>query len=248
MGAERNIGNRGMSPGSGYALDQRFFVRFSIIMAVVIILGFAQFAARGMVDLPAVPKWVHLHAILMLGWLGLLVTQNLLIQRSNIALHRKLGWLGGGLALIICVTGLYTGYMAVQLQRFPPFFTNSYFLALVLVEMLVFAVMVVWAIMLRRQTQWHRRIMFGATIIALEPAFGRLLPMPLLGDWGEWLILVCQLVFVAVMARHDRKIAGHIHPATLASGAIVTAVHVVITGLSLFPPFQRIAESIAAAG
>ena len=138
--------------------------------------------------------------------------------------------------------------MAVQLQRFPPFFGSSYFLALTFTEMLVFAIMVVWAIMLRRQTQWHRRIMIGATIIALEPAFGRLLPMPLLGDWGEWLILVFQLVFVAVLARHDRKIIGHIHPATLASGAIVTAVHAVITGLSLFSPFQRMTESIVAAG
>ena len=76
----------------------------------------------------------------------------------------------------------------------------------------------------------------------------RLLPMPLLGAWGEWLILVCQLLFIAVLARHDRKIIGHIHPATWASGAIVTAVHVMMTGLSLFPPFQRIADSIAAAG
>ncbi|WP_339826879.1 adenylate cyclase [uncultured Parasphingorhabdus sp.] len=237
-----------MNRAMEYALDQRFFVRFSIILAAVIIFGFAQFSMRGMVNFQAVPRWVHLHGILMLGWLGLIVAQNILIQRGKTALHRKIGWLGGGLALIICVTGLYTGYMAVQLQRFPPFFNGSYFLALVLVEMLVFAAMVVWAIMLRRQTQWHRRIMIGATLIALEPAFGRLLPMPLLGDWGEWLILLCQLVFVVVLARHDQKIIGHIHPATLATGAIVTAAHVVTTGLSLFPPFQRIAESIGGAG
>lgn len=237
-----------MNPVAGYALDQRFFVRFSIVLAVVIIIGFAQFAARGMVDLRAVPGWVHLHGILMLGWLGILVTQNLLIQRGKVALHRQIGWLGGGLALMICVTGLYTGYMAIQLQRVPPFFSNPYFLALTFIETLVFAFMVAWAIALRRQTQWHRRIMIGATIIVLEPAFGRLLPLPLLGDWGEWIILICQLVFIAVLARHDRKISGQIHPATLASGAIVTAVHVVITGLAMFPPFQQIAESIAAAG
>jgi hypothetical protein len=246
VGVDLNNSKPATKPG--YALDQRFFVRFSIVMAAIIIFGFAQFAVRGMVDLPAVPRWVHLHGLLMLGWLGLLVTQNLLIQQGKIATHRTIGRLGGGLALMICLTGLYTGYMAVQLERFPPFFTNSYFLALTFTEMLAFAIMVVWAIMLRRQTQWHRRIMIGATIIALEPAFGRLLPMPLLGDWGEWIILICQLVFVVVLARHDRKIIGHIHPATLASGAIITAVHVVVTGLSLFPPFQRIADSIAAGG
>lgn len=248
MGVTDNIGRPASGPGTGFAQDQRFFVRFSIVMAAVIVFGFAQFSARGMVDLPAVPIWVHLHGLLMLAWLGLLITQNLLIQRGNIGLHRKTGWLGGVLALTICATGLYTGYMAVQLQRFPPFFDNSYFLALSFVELVVFAAMVIWAIMLRRQTQWHRRIMIGATIIALEPAFGRLLPMPLLGDWGEWIILIIQLAFVAVLARHDRKISGAIHPATLACGVIVTAVHVVITGLSLFPPFQQLADSIAASG
>jgi hypothetical protein len=247
VGAERNS-NQTMRPAMEYALDQRFFVRFSIILAAVIIFSFAQFSMRGMVNFQAVPLWVHLHGILMLGWLGLIVGQNILIQRGKTALHRKIGWLGGGLALIISVSGLYTGYMAVQLQRFPPFFNNSYFLALVLVEILAFAAMVVWAIMLRRQTQWHRRIMIGATLIVLEPAFGRLLPMPLLGEWGEWLILLCQLSFVAVLASHDRKIIGHIHPATLATGAIVTVVHVAVTGLSLFSPFQRFAESIAGAG
>lgn len=248
MGVGQGKHNQPITPVMEYALDQRFFVRFSIILAAVIIFGFAQFSMRGMVDFPAVPIWVHLHAILMLGWLGLIVAQNLLIQRGNISLHRTIGWLGGGLAMLLCISGFHTGYMAIQLQRFPPFFSNSYFLALVFVELLVFAAMVVWAILLRRQTQWHRRIMMGATIIVLEPAFGRLLPMPLLGDWGEWLILLCQLGFVAVLARHDRKVIGYIHPATLASGAVVTAIHVVVTGLSLFPPFQRIAESIAGVG
>lgn len=246
MGVTGNISKQALNTGSEFARDQRFFVRLSISLAAVIVFGFAQFSARGMVDLPAVPGWVHLHAALMLGWLGLLIGQNLLVQRGEISLHRKIGWLGGVLALTICATGLYTGYMAVQLQRFPPFFSNAYFLALTFTELVVFAIMVVWAIALRRQTQWHRRLMIGATIIALEPAFGRLLPMPLLGDWGEWIILVFQLVFVAILARHDRSISGNIHPATLASGAIVTAVHVVISGLALFPPFQRFAESIVA--
>ncbi|ASK89968.1 adenylate cyclase [Sphingorhabdus sp. SMR4y] len=248
MGVTDNIARSAAQPAAGFARDQQFFVRMSIVLAAVIVFGFAQFSARGMVDLPAVPVWVHLHAVLMLAWLGLLVAQNLLVQRGNIALHRKIGWFGGVLALTICASGFYTGYMAVRLQRFPSFFDNSYFLALTFVELVVFAAMVEWAIVLRRQTQWHRRIMTGATIIALEPAFGRLLPMPLLGGWGEWIILIIQLLFVAILARHDRTIAGAIHPATLASGVIVTAVHVGITGLALYPPFQQLADSIAASG
>ena len=90
----------------------------------------------------------------------------------------------------------------------------------------MFAAMVVWAITLRRQVQWHRRIMLGSMFILLEPALGRLLPMPLLGMWGEWAILVVQLVFLAVLARHDRKVMGAIHPATKAIAGILVVTHI----------------------
>ena len=86
-----------------FARDQRFFVRMSIGMAVFVVFAFAQWALRGFVSPATVPIWVHLHGVAMLAWLALFVAQNLLADMSNVALHRKLGWLGflNGTGMII---------------------------------------------------------------------------------------------------------------------------------------------------
>lgn len=241
-----------MAPSAGdgrnYLADQAFFTKFAIILALIIIFGFAQFAARGMVDVPAVPIWVHVHAVVMLVWLGLFVSQNILIQRKAIKYHRKLGWISLLVAFAVVALTCFTGYMAVALNRQPPFFSGPYFLALVYVEAIVFLTVIIWAISKRKETQWHRRLMFGATIVILEPAFGRLLPLPLMGDWGEWVVLLVQLGFVALIARHDRHVLGLVHPATIGIGVIAIAVHVMVTALAFFPPLVSFAESVAAAG
>ena len=234
--------------GINYLADQIFFTRFSIILALIIVFGFAQFAARGLVDVAAAPVWVHLHGAMMLVWLGLFVSQNILIQRRAIKYHRKLGWFGLLLAVALVALTCFTGYMEVELGRQPPFFSSPYFLALVYVEAIVFLAMIIWAITKRKETQWHRRLMFGATIVILEPAFGRLLPLPLMGDWGEWVIMLVQLGFVLLIARHDRQALGVVHPATKAIALIVIAVHVAVTALAFFPPLVSFAESVAVAG
>ena len=115
-----------------------------------------------------------------------------------------------------------------------------------MIEPIAFAAIVGWGVTLRRNTQAHRRAMLGANVVILEPALGRLLPMPLMGGWGEWAILAVQLGVVAVLARHDRKVLGNVHAVTLTLFGIVTAVHLAVTLLSMMPAFAAFAEGIAA--
>lgn len=229
-----------------YRQDQRFFIRYAAALAVIIVFAFAQAALRGFADPIAAPWWVHLHGLLMLGWLGLLITQNVLAQSGSIALHRKLGWLGAGLVAAIVALGIFTGYKALELNRFPPFFAPAYFLGLTHIGVLIFGAMVVWAIALRKQTQWHRRLMTGATILLLEPAFGRILPMPLLMPYGEWAVMVLQLAFVGVIMGHDKRTLGRVHPASMATALIVVGSHIVFELFAHIPAAQAFASSIAA--
>lgn len=232
-----------------YSRDQRFFTRMAIGMTAFIVFGFAQWALRGFVSPSTVPIWVHLHGVAMLSWLGLFVTQNLLAGGQNLALHRKLGWISFALVLIIAGLGMFTGRMAVELHRVPPFFTNAFFLALTHIEATAFAVMVGAGIAMRKHTQWHRRLMFGATIMVMEPAFGRLIPAPILGPVLTPIIeMALQLGVVAIVARHDLKQTGTLHPATRIVALAVVTVTAVVMGLSVFPPFVSLAEGIAAAG
>src|SRR3546814_19150614 len=56
---------------------------------------------------------------------------------------------------------------------------------------------------------WHRRLMIGATIVVLEPALGRLLPIPLMGVWAEPAVTLCQLAAVAIDRKSTRLNSSH---------------------------------------
>lgn len=228
------------------AREETFYQRMAVGLALLILFAFGQFAARGFVDYGQVPLVVHLHAGAMVLWLGLLVVQATLAQRMELALHRKLGWVGLALVLAIPPLAIAACVAMERAHMVPPFFTPAFFLALVAVESLTFAGLVIAAIALRRRTQWHRRLIVGATIILLEPALGRLLPMPLMGGWGEWVAMAAQLGAVAILARHDLAARGKLHAATLVAAGAVVGTHLLDTALGATPAMIGLAASIAA--
>ena len=238
----------GSAPQS-YRADQGFFVRLAWVLAAVIVVGFVQNAALGRVNIPAVPVWVHLHGLLMLAWLALLITQNRLAASGSLVLHRRLGWAGAFLVCAIVGLTCFAGVMSLALHRFPPFFTPSYFLSLVLADTLGFAGLVFAGISNRRDTEAHRRLMLGGTIVILEPAFGRLLPAPLLGgELTEWIAMALQLGFVAAIALHDGRTLGRIHPATVSVGLVVALAHVVVTLAARSPAVIALAARMTGQG
>ena len=225
--------------------DQTFWQKMMLGIALFILFGFAQFALRGFVRPMAAPLTVHLHGLIMLAWLGLAVAQATLIRREDAALHRRLGWIGVFLAAAVVVIGLFVGVQAVQTGRQPPFFSPPYFLALSGLGVLFFAGLVAAAVANRRRTEWHRRLMVGAMIMIMEPALGRILPMPFIMPWGEWLVLVVQLTVFAIVVRHDRKVLGHVHPATLTAMAVVALAHVTVETVARVPAWAALAEGLA---
>lgn len=231
---------------SGAVRAESFWQRMALGLTLFILFGFFQFSARGFVDFGQIPIWVHFHALAMLSWLVLLIVQPTLVGRNNLALHRRLGRIGAALAVVIVTLGIFTGIQALVLHRQPPFFTPPFFLMLNSLGSLSFGLMVAAAIGNRRRTDWHRRLMIGATILILEPALGRLLPMPLLGGWGEWVAMLCQLGAVAIVARFDVRTLGRLHPATTWVAGAVAATHILIALLAKTAPVIALATSIAA--
>ena len=226
--------------------ERSFWQKITLGLAIFIVFGFAQFAARGFVNYGAVPIYVHLHGMAMVAWLALMVTQPTLVQQGNAALHRKLGWAGVALALAIIVLGSFVGIKSLQNGTQPPFFTQPYFLALTQTAVIAFAGLVGFAIVKRRETEWHRRLLVGAMVALMEPALGRTLPMPLIMPWGEWLALVIQLGVMALVMRHDSRTIGRVHPATLVAALAITLHHIVVETLAVTPSWQALAERVAA--
>lgn len=233
--------------GRGFMADQRFFTIFAAVLTAFILFGFLQFQLRGFSNFVTAPLFLHVHGGLMVTWLGLYVLQSSLISHGQVAIHRKTGWLSLAIAAGVVGIGSFTGIHAIDSGRVPPFFTPAFFLALTQLGVLAFGVVVAWAVVRRRDVQWHRRLMIGSGILIAEPALGRLLPMPLLGQSvGELTAMLVQLGMVAVLARHDRKVLGAVHPATLALAVVLIVTHLGVELLARTPAFVSLAESIAA--
>lgn len=234
------------SAPQSYSASQPFFVKLAWILSGIIVFGFAQNAALGRVNIPAVPIWVHLHGLAMLAWLALFVTQNRLAASGNLALHRRLGWVGAFLVCAIVGLASFTAVMSLSLHRFPFFFTAPFFLALTTIDTLAFGGLVLAGIVNRHDTETHRRLIMGGTIVILEPAFGRLLPAPLIGgEMTEWVVMAIQLGVVALIARHDRRTLGRVHAATFSVGAVIALAHVLISLAARSGPVIGLAQRIA---
>jgi hypothetical protein len=189
-----------------------FFRTLAIAMALTIVAGFSLNFAMGRSTFAARPL-VHLHGLAFMGWVALFVTQAWLATRGPIALHRKLGWVGAGWIAVLIGMGIWITVDRVMLGTAPFFFRPQYFLIANPLGVFCFALLAWGAIRMRKQTDWHMRLHICAMAAIIGPAFGRLLPMPLLIPHAYDIAVLAGLVFPLVGMIRDWRRDGRVHPA-----------------------------------
>jgi hypothetical protein len=227
------------------ARERAFFLAMAVGIAVTVVAGFGLQFAAGRSSL-ASPWWVHLHGAAFAGWIGFYLLQNALVYRGAVASHRALGLFGFAWATFLVPVGVMVTCFSLQAHRTPPFFQPPFFLGMDLLTMLVFYPLTLAAIRLRQKTDWHRRLMLSGTIFLTAPAWGRLIPLPLLGqDLGVWAILAAQLLFFYGFAiRHDLATRGRVHPAYFWGIGVSVAAVSVMKPLSALPFMVAWAEKL----
>ena len=193
--------------------EVRFFFTMACVMAATIVSGFLFNVLTGRSSFDA-PWVVHFHAWVMMAWVGLYLTQNYLVFSDNVALHRRLGWLSALFVPAILVMGLAITRASLQTRGGPPFFDQNQFLISNPLQLFGMAGLVVWAVNVRRNTGWHRRLMFCAFAMLLGPGVGRLLPAPYFIPYAWYLTAVLPAVLLpAIGMLADKRRYGAIHPA-----------------------------------
>ena len=110
-------------------------------------------------------------------WVALLVVQILApVEVGRTDLHRRLGVAGDGVhAALVVVIGTAAALDAAATSFAPaPQSVAANFLAIPLVDLLVFSILVVTAVAKRRKSATHKRLMLLATVSMLTPAVARL--------------------------------------------------------------------------
>ena len=225
--------------------DDRFFLRMAFAMALLIVAGFSTQLAMGRSSFSS-PPLVHAHAIVFMGWVAIYVTQNVLATSGRIGLHRKLGWLAAGWMVAMVVLGCLVTVAMVRRGQAPFFFQPLHLLVFDPMAVLTFAGLTVAAIALRRRTDWHRRLHYCGMSLLLGPAFGRLLPLPLLQPWAFEATFAATLIRPLVGVIADVRRGGLAHPAwRWGIGAIIGSFLLTeaITYGPLGPPLSRAAPA-----
>ncbi|AUW60107.1 hypothetical protein C1T17_05815 [Sphingobium sp. SCG-1] len=204
--------------------DEQFFARAAMVMTAVIVAGFWLQLAAGRSSFSS-PPLVHAHALVFMGWVFIYLFQNIFVAGDRMALHRRLGWIAAGWMVPMLVLGCMVTLAVVRRGQVPFFFRPLQFLILDPVTLFAFAGLTTAAILLRRRTQWHRRLHFCGMSILLGPAVGRLLPMPLLQPWAWESTFAVILIFPIVGVLADIRREGQAHPAwRWGIGAMIAAL------------------------
>ncbi|MDE8650914.1 hypothetical protein PYV00_04170 [Novosphingobium sp. H3SJ31-1] len=182
------------------------------LMAAVIVAGFSLNLVMGRSTF-AVPPIYHVHAFVFFGWIVLYLAQTGLIAANNVALHRRLGVLALLWVPVMVVLGTAMTVVALRRTGGPFFFDQNEFLVSNPLHLLCFAGLVGAALVLRRRTDWHRRLMFVAMAGLTGPGLGRLLPMPLLMPWSWRITIAATTLFPLFGMLADKRRTGRVHPA-----------------------------------
>ncbi|MGB6605000.1 MAG: hypothetical protein WA747_07190 [Steroidobacteraceae bacterium] len=199
--------------------ERRFYVLAALGITVIVLAGFSVDLDL-LRDMSGVSTLVRLHGLVMLGWIALFVTQTVLVARSRVDWHRRLGIFGALLAAVIVIADTATVVVAFRLggRHLPPGMPAPLFLALALFDLLTFSILVSGAIALRRRSDWHKRLMLLGVIMVLDAALARFISV--YTSWGVDAALVRNgLVLLCVVI--DSLRYRRLHPAFVLGALLV---------------------------
>lgn len=219
------------------ATRPRFFFVLSLVMLIVVFLGFAPTYYLDplfdtAIEFQPMPVYLAVHAVVLTMWFVGQVVQSGLIQTGRRNIHRTLGVIGAGLAASVVITGIaVTVYAIPHAEEFgiAPRARLDVLVAANTFNLLVFATLVSLALRYRSKPQYHKRLMVIASIAIIGPAVS---PLRALGQFLESLIpasisipvpLMFWVLLIASLLLHDLSNTRRIHPATLWGGSMKAA-------------------------
>ena len=197
-----------------------FFPAMSLLLIVFVFLGFAPtYYLRPQAAGP-IPAYLHVHGAAMTAWFLLLLLQTTLIPMRRRVLHRRLGFAGAAIAVLIAVLNpLVVAWSVPNRQPGTPAELTALIVIGDLLVVAIFAVLVGLAIRWRRHPETHSRMLLLATIAVSGPALGRF-SLNWIGTPFPGVVAIMVLPLLVVI--HDLVMMKRVHPvSTWASTAII---------------------------
>ncbi len=204
--------------------ERRFYLGISIVFFALVVWTFARtYYLKILFDTPVLPALLHVHGVVMTGWVVLLAVQSGLVAAHRVPWHRRLGVFGACWAALVVLLGstttLHAAARAVGAHtRSAPILVAI--AGLEVTQMVFFAGLVIGAILLRRRPDYHKRLMV-LTIACMLPSVLARLPVSFMSNA---VILGGLDLFVLACVGIDTWRHRRLHPAFACAGGIFLAV------------------------
>lgn len=187
----------------------------AIAFLLTALAGFGPSYVAKHAALATLAPWVHVHAVLFMGWLVLLVAQTWLVSARRVDLHRTLGVFGLVLAAGMLLSGATLALASARHRTDLPAPAIRELLLFQFGALFLFALFLLLALWQRRRSPTaHQRLMLLATVAIIPPALARL---PLIGV-RPILALLASLLFVVAGVVYDLRTRRRPHPVYVLGG------------------------------
>jgi hypothetical protein len=210
-----------MAASAQRARARPFYLIMALVLTGIAIRGFSR-TIPGDLTTPGFPALLWVHAAVFTAWVALFVAQPALIMAGSLRWHRRLGWVGTGLACAMVALGGIAVLMGLISGHVPSFYPHGLFLMRGMIGLMIFAGLVAAGIMNRRRGEWHKRFLLCASLIVVLPGLERAMPLERFGD--HWPFAVDATIDALALAgpAFDLIARRRIHPAYLwGVGAII---------------------------
>jgi hypothetical protein len=162
-------------------VDRWIYVAMAALFLVTAVVGFAPRSVEILTGVRRTPPLVvHIHAALIVAWLGMLLTQTTLVAVGKTAWHKTLG-----LTSLVLAPAVVAAMVAVSIWRFDERVSLGQVAAganTLLNQgraILYFSVFFLWAILSRKaDCETHKRMMILTIVPATTAAFARMPWLP----------------------------------------------------------------------
>lgn len=225
--------------------ERRFFLGMAGAMIVLTFAGFApSYYLSGVFGGPRLSLPVHVHGVVFTLWMLLYLVQTGLISAGRADVHRIVGPVAVLVAVAMVPLGIATAIVTKQVAAAAHLPPPGPPLVFPLGAILTFAVLVSWAVAMRKRAAWHKRLMLLGTLAVLTTPLARIIKfthLPITPPLGG--MILTDLMLVGLVA-YDLRATGKLHAATKWGGGFFLLTQVVRIVLNMTPAWQAFAKSL----
>jgi hypothetical protein len=211
--------------------DDIFFPAMALLILVIVITGFAQsYFLAGMLRAKLPNTLVHIHGALFVSWILLLLIQTTLVSVRRLRWHIALGVMGvilPPLMLIFATLTLFDSIRRAQLEL-PP----EILLVGDMEQLILFIVLISWAMLARRNGASHKRLMILGTLAILGPAIDR-------WNFGLPVTIGVSLALPMLIVVYDLCLLQRVHRSTAIGYAMIATMILTLLPVSSLPIWQH---------